>query len=218
MADNDEGLKRLGSGRWQTRDERFTIEPESGTWAVVDAEQTDELGLPLVRGPFKSLTAAKEAIASARETAAPSSTLASKAPSHKSEARHPTTSTKPKAKAKPAPKEPEAPPEPRWVRDLEPAERRRAARLIERLTETGAKDPESVVRRDLVGEVPAIAAYAIERSIQALGDDASPADVVDALIDGRDADLGVRWRLVDDDGRPIPLDTKALRRSAGGGP
>ena len=48
----DEGLKRLGGGRWQTRDERFTIEPQSGTWVLVDAEQTDDLGLPLVRGPF----------------------------------------------------------------------------------------------------------------------------------------------------------------------
>lgn len=54
----DASLERLGGGRWQTRDERFTIEPQSGTWVVVDAEATDELGLPLVRGPFPSLTAA----------------------------------------------------------------------------------------------------------------------------------------------------------------
>jgi len=32
--DDDASLKRLGGGRWQTRDERFTIEPESGTWVV----------------------------------------------------------------------------------------------------------------------------------------------------------------------------------------
>ena len=61
--DDDESLKRLGGGRWQTRDERFTIEPQSGTWVVVDGEQTDDLGLPLIRGPFGSLGAAKEAIA-----------------------------------------------------------------------------------------------------------------------------------------------------------
>ncbi len=77
--DKDEGLKRLGGGRWQTRDERFTIEPQSGTWAVVDAEQTDDLGLPLVRGPFKSLGAAKEAIEAARGTAAPTSKLKNRA-------------------------------------------------------------------------------------------------------------------------------------------
>ena len=77
--DKDEGLRRLGGGRWQTRDERFTIEPQSGTWAVVDAEQTDDLGLPLVRGPFKSLGAAKEAIEAARGTAAPTSKLKDRA-------------------------------------------------------------------------------------------------------------------------------------------
>ena len=49
--DKDGSLKRLGGGRWQTRDERFTIEPQSGTWVVVDGEQTDDLGLALVRQP-----------------------------------------------------------------------------------------------------------------------------------------------------------------------
>jgi hypothetical protein len=48
----EESLKRLGGGRWQTRDERFTIEPGSGTWSVVDAEETDDFGLSLVRGPL----------------------------------------------------------------------------------------------------------------------------------------------------------------------
>src|SRR3954453_16161074 len=69
--DGDESLKRLGGGRWQTRDDRFTIEPQSGTWAVVDAEETDDLGLPLVRGPFRGLTDAKAAIAGARTTGPP---------------------------------------------------------------------------------------------------------------------------------------------------
>ena len=77
--DKDEALKRLGGGRWQTRDERFTIEPQSGTWVVVDAEQTDELGLALVRGPFGSLGAAKAAIAEARETEPAASPLPARA-------------------------------------------------------------------------------------------------------------------------------------------
>src|SRR6478736_5026112 len=74
--EDDRSLKRLGGGRWQTRDERFTIEPQSGTWVLVDAEQTDDLGLPLVRGPFRSLTDAKAAVQAARGTAAPESPLA----------------------------------------------------------------------------------------------------------------------------------------------
>ena len=77
MAKPDEqALRRLSGGRWQTRDERFTIEPQSGTWVVIDGEATDELGLPLVRGPFGSLTAAKEAIAEARRGAPATSPLA----------------------------------------------------------------------------------------------------------------------------------------------
>ncbi len=75
-ARDDTALKRLGGGRWQTRDGRFTIEPQSGTWVVVDAEATDELGLALVRGPYGTLTAAKDAIADAREGDAPASPLA----------------------------------------------------------------------------------------------------------------------------------------------
>jgi hypothetical protein len=214
VPDKDEGLKRLGGGRWQTRDERFTIEPQSGTWAVVDAEQTDDLGLPLVRGPFKSLGAAKEAIEAARGTAAPTSSLkdhAAAAPSHKP-TKAATGSKAPRGKAATRAREPEPkePAEPRWMRDLEPAQRRLAARLTERLTDAGASDPEGMVRRDLVGQVPAVAGFAVERAIRALGAKASPAEVAELLADGRDKDLGVRWRLVDGDGRPIPLDTDTL--------
>ena len=59
--------KRLGGGRWETKDGRFQIEPQSGTWVIVDTTQTNEFGLPLVRGPFGSLTAAREAIETARD-------------------------------------------------------------------------------------------------------------------------------------------------------
>src|SRR4249919_769500 len=63
----DDALKRLRGGRWETRDGRFQIEPQSGTWVIVDTTQTNEFGLPLVRGPYPSLGAAKEAIEGARE-------------------------------------------------------------------------------------------------------------------------------------------------------
>ncbi len=207
--EKDEGLKRLGGGRWQSRDERFTIEPQSGTWAVVDAEQTDDLGLPLVRGPFKSLTAAKAAIGEARGAAAPTSTLKSRpAPSPEKPAKASKAAAKPAAAtAKEPPEEPE---EPRWMRDLEPADRRRAARLIELLTKADVADPEGMVRRDVVGDVPAVAGFAVGRAIRGLGSKTTPAEVADLLADGRDGELGVRWRLVDGDGRPISIETDAL--------
>jgi hypothetical protein len=207
--EKDDGLKRLGGGRWQTRDERFTIEPQSGTWAVLDAEQTDDLGLPLVRGPFKSLGAAKEAIAEARGTAAPTSSIKAPSPASARSVEKKPEEGRPSAKPRAAPAEPK---EPRWLRDLEPDERRRASRLIDRLADAGARDPEGMVRRDIVGEVPTVAAFAIERALGGLGADASVRDVVDALSEGKDAALGVRWRLVDDDGRPISIDTGAIGR------
>jgi hypothetical protein len=244
-ADKDESLKRLGGGRWQTRDERFTIEPQSGTWVVVDAEQTDDFGLALVRGPFGSLGAAKEAIATARGAEPAASPLAervarlrdrpepepsddgerprkrssgaSKPP--KGDATVPAVPAKAAKAAKDeapvkgkAPAKAEPPAEPRWMRDLEPAERRRAKRLIDRLTEAGAADPEGIVRRDVVGAVPAVAAFAIERALSALGDDADVAAVIRLLAGGRDEDLGVRWKLVDGDDRPITVDLDALER------
>lgn len=234
-ATEEERLRRLGGGRWQTHDERFTIEPESGTWAIIDAEQTDELGLPLVRGPYPTLTAAKAAIAEARGSAAPTSPLKERpgrggesgepkpdaasgdTPKHAEKAgkaektgkaETAETAAKPETAAKVG--ERAEPEEPRWFRDLEPDDRRRAARLIDRLTAAGAGDPENLVRRDLVGEVPAVAAYAITRAIRALGEDPSAADVAELLSEGRDTSLGVRWRVVDDDGRPIPLERRDL--------
>ena len=220
--DEDESLKRLGGGRWQTRDERFTIEPQSGTWVVVDAEQTDELGLALVRGPFGSLGAAKAAIAGARGAEPATSPLGERAarlrdrPGTSASASAGETATgkrdRPAAPVKgPKPKpEPESEPaEPRWIQALDPDERRRAKRLIDQLTEAGAPDPEGIARRDILGEVPAAAAYAIARALGGLGKDASPAKVAALLTAGRDDDLGVRWRLVDGEDRPITIDLDA---------
>ena len=108
--------------------------------------------------------------------------------------------------AKPVARRPQPTPEPRWLRDLEPAERSRARELIQRLSKAGARDPEASARRDVVGGVPAAATFAVSRAIAALGATAAPADVARRLVDGRDPAIGVRWRLVDGDGRPITLD------------
>jgi hypothetical protein len=231
-ADTEAALKRLGGGRWQTRDERFTIEPQSGTWVVVDADQVDDLGLPLVRGPFGSLGAAKAAIAEARASEPASSPLPARAERLQGQASATSTDASPSNRAKgPAAKGPAAksttpsrpskpaaaaapePAEPRWITELEAGERRRARRLLERLTDASAPDPEGIARRDIVGQVPAVAAHAIARRIHALGRTASPSAVAAVLIDGRDDELGVRWRLVDGEGRPITVDLETPERT-----
>lgn len=232
---DDAPLKRLGGGRWQTRDERFTIEPQSGTWVVVDAEQTDDLGMALVRGPFPSLTAAKEAIAGARSSGPTASPLAERIerrrreppaepepkPEPKRQSRNASTTAAGRTARtvtpehetgkKEAPKTDEAR-EPGWLTDLEPAERGRARRLIARLEEDGMADAEGLVRRDVIGDVPAVAAAAIERQLEELAADATPDAVAALLADGRDERLGVRWRLVDGEDRPIVLDRGSRRR------
>jgi hypothetical protein len=242
---DDSSLKRLGGGRWQSRDERFTIEPQSGTWVVVDAEQTDDFGMALVRGPFPSLTAAKEAIASSRASAPAESPLVARIERRRtappSEPATKTSNAKPAARPddRRAPQRDRAvsrgsstlsddaprkdrlpsgrlrddtPAEPGWLTDLEPAERGRARRLIARLVEDGIADAEGLVRRDVVGGVPALAAAALGRRLADLGDEATPADVADLLANGRDDRLDVRWRLVDGEGRPIVLDRSTRRR------
>jgi hypothetical protein len=238
---HDAPLKRLGGGRWQTRDERFTIEPQSGTWVIVDGEQSDDLGLPLVRGPFPSLTSAKDAISSARSSGPAASPLAERIersrrePERGSEGKPraasgssekgrslkeaerrserptapPSGKKKPEGKAEPPSDEPR---EPGWLTDLAPGERGRARRLIARLEEDGTPDAEGLVRSDVVGDVPAVAAAAIERRLAELGPDATPDAVADLLADGRDDRFDVRWRLVDGEGRPIVLRPGSRRR------
>ena len=55
---------------------------------MVDAEQTDDFGMPLVRGPYPSLTAAKEAISGARTREPATSPLAERIERRKSAPPH----------------------------------------------------------------------------------------------------------------------------------
>jgi len=219
--DDTASLKRLAGRGWQTRDGRFTIETASGTWSVVDEEQTDDLGLPLVRGPFRSLTEAKAAIEEARTSEPARSTLA-KRPSAAVDA-----APSPKAaptKATPKASKQQEPEEPRWIAELEPADRRRATRLIARLGDLGVRDPEGIARKDVAGGVPTVARVAVANRLAEVLDDADPGTLklvtklLDALGEGRDERLDVRWRLVDADGRPVGVsadDVAAARKRAG---
>lgn len=69
---NVDALKRERAGTYRTKDGRFTVEQSSSGWMLLDAEQTNELGLPLARGPFATLDGARDAIPVARSGPAPS--------------------------------------------------------------------------------------------------------------------------------------------------
>lgn len=62
MAD---GLIRDAAGRYHTADGRFVVEHEGTRWYLRDTRQLDELGLPRVRGPYETLDAVRDAVASA---------------------------------------------------------------------------------------------------------------------------------------------------------
>jgi ribosomal protein S18 acetylase RimI-like enzyme len=77
--DPREKLKRERPGTYRTGDGRFTVEQTSSGWLLLDAEQTDDLGLPLARGPFGTLDEARDAVGTARTGPAPASDLAQRA-------------------------------------------------------------------------------------------------------------------------------------------
>jgi hypothetical protein len=223
-------LRRLGGGRWRSRDGRFTIEPQSGTWVVVDGEQVDDLGLPLVRGPFHSLNDAREAIDGARQAGPADSPLSarveearrrggerrSRGGQQRATAAPGATEAKPAERQKPAPqpsppkpKEPPAPPpEPAWFTKLDADDGRRARKVLRDLEKAGISDAESIARSEVADGRPALARLAIEQriraAIEAAHDAATLAQAIaDLLVSGRDRQLGTSWRLVDGEERPI---------------
>lgn len=62
MAD---GLIRDAAGRYHTADGRFEVEHQGTSWYLRDLRQLDELGLPRVLGPYPTLDAVRDAVASA---------------------------------------------------------------------------------------------------------------------------------------------------------
>jgi ribosomal protein S18 acetylase RimI-like enzyme len=74
-ADPDDALKRERAGSYRTKDGRFSVEQSATGWLLIDAEQTNELGLPLARGPFSTLDEARAAIVVARSGPAPKSDI-----------------------------------------------------------------------------------------------------------------------------------------------
>ena len=207
-------LRRLGGGRWETKDGRFQIEPQSGTWVIVDTTQTNEFGLPLVRGPFPSLTAAREAIDAARGEGPATSPLADRiehvrsAPKDSGSSRPAKEAADKRSRRAAATPTPEPPPDPAWLRALQAGARRRAKTIIQRLEALGVPDADVIARAEVVDDLPAVTRLALERRLRdAIGSTRDPrtaaAAAIEVVIGGSDDDLEVEWRLTDGRGRPI---------------
>jgi hypothetical protein len=201
-----ETLRRLGAGRWETHDGRFRVEPQSGTWMVIDTEEADDLGLPLTRGPFRSLTAAREAIGAARHQGSSISPLAGILEAAKA---LPAATPSARQRSLRAARAPAVKPaDAAWLGRLDEERRRLARRLLRRLEKAGVSDAAALVRAELVDDRPALTQLAIERRLGAVvaraGDPGSVVSaVVECLVSGDDPALGVGWRLTDAAGRPI---------------
>jgi hypothetical protein len=77
-----------------------------------------------------------------------------------------------------------------------------------RLDRMGVADPERIVRAEIADGQPALAQLAVERALAkalAASKDSPGAlrAAVKAILRGADVELGVGWKLVDDDGRRI---------------
>jgi GNAT superfamily N-acetyltransferase len=157
-ADDSTSLKRVSAGSYRSGDDRFSVEQSSGRWLVLDAKQVDDLGLPLTRGPFATLDAARAAIAEAREAPAPTSDLTERTAT----LRRPTG----RRAAGPAPRGPRKT-SIQGERDGRP--RREARGLVPAGKRTEPPRPE--IRTYRAGEGPRLRAFWSTIGLKSLGDD-----------------------------------------------
>lgn len=207
--------QRVDPGRYRSSDARFTLESDgAGRWFVADEAERDELGLARTTGPFATLATAKAAADDTRSRAAAVSPLAARLADAASRPRlvpaERTRATPPESASASA-SEPLPAAAPRtWLDDLadrDPEAARRAAGLFAALQREGMANAAAIVRRDVLGDTPAVAASLLARDLVAavarLRDPAA-ADVVGAVagvLAGSPMRAGLPgWELVERDG------------------
>lgn len=216
--------KRAEAGRYRSSDERFTISSEGPSrWFITDEEELDELGLARTVGPYDTLDDAKEA-AEARRGEGPAESPLKKRAAQGGKTDRRAGATAP-SKAAPAPKKEPAPPPPKsWLDKLEEDDReaaRRARRLVSALEDEGITDADALVRRDVLGGQPVVAARLLARDIlDAVRKASKPESVIEAVTEVLGSSKARRdlpgWALVERDGptedprviRLVPADLK----------
>ena len=207
--------KRAEAGVYQSSDERFSIQSEGPSrWFITDEQQQDELGLARTVGPYDTLDAAKAAADALRDEAPAASPLAGKLAKDGA-----TPSDGKGSKAKPEATQPKPPPPPprTWLDKLEDDDRdaaRHARRLIAALDAEGIEDADELVKRDVTGKQPVVAARLLAREIQAaVGTATKPEAVVEAVVQAIGSSKVRRglpgWEVVERDG---PTDEERVIR------
>jgi len=160
-------LVRQQAGMYRTGDGRFEVREADAGWFLVDPDQTNEFGQELIRGPFATLKAVRDALPDAR-------------------------AAQPAAKRRPTPREPTrtntkkppklSKPQRSWIDELAKGEAAEVRKLIAALNGEGIPDAEALVRRDREGLLPAVAARLIATRLEVLVSDL-PESGRDALRD-----------------------------------
>jgi hypothetical protein len=215
---------------YQSSDERFSIRSEGPSrWFITDEEQHDELGLARTVGPFDTLDAAKAGAEALRDEAPAESPLAGRlAKEGPSSAR---SGGRAMAEREPAEPKPPPPPPKTWLDKLEDDDReaaRRARRLIAALEDEGIADADALVKRDVTGNQPVVAARLLARELLgAVGNMTKPDTVLEAVVEALGSSKVRRglpgWELIERDGptdatrviRLLSSDLKAARRDRG---
>ncbi len=182
---------RREEGAYRSVDDRFTIEGGgAGRWFLTDAEAHDELGLARTLGPYDTLDDAKAAADGQRGQGTQASPLAERLAAAKARPTEPRRTKAAQADARSADEPHDAssqddppagpsstkgarapkPPPRTWLDELQDDDAgaaARARRAIAALEQLGVDDPEGIVRRDVLGRQPAIAARLVGRSVAA---------------------------------------------------
>lgn len=142
-------LVRQQAGTYRTADDRFEVRQGGTGWFLVDTQATNELGQELVRGPFTTLSAIRDALPDARRT---------------------TLKPLPRpARASAACARPKPPP-PSWIDQLSRTDAAAVRRLIKALERQAVPDAEQLVRSDRGGHAPTVATRLVEQHLEKIVD------------------------------------------------
>jgi hypothetical protein len=148
-------LARKQAGTYRTSDDRFEVRQAALGWFLIDSTATDELGQELVRGPFPTLAAVREALPDARRTAL----------------KPLPRRDRPPAKAAAKPKSKPAPAAASWLDRLPATEATAARRLIRALELEGVSEAEQLVRDAHKDREPIVARRVLEERLEAIVND-----------------------------------------------
>jgi hypothetical protein len=169
--DDPDRLVRQKAGGYRTADERFDVQGSASRWFLTDQQQTDELGQPLIHGPYANLDELKASLPDARRQPAKGGPrlrvitgTGDAAPEPKrASGRKGAAAAGARAARAPAPQ-----PAKTWLDELPAADARRMRAMVRALEREGVDKAEQLVHRDRDGLLPAVATQLIEWRLEAL--------------------------------------------------